>query len=54
MWILATVIPRRENLQIISVQQLEKDAILVCYSSKIDHGVIIFRITFDIILMKQN
>ncbi|XP_046675812.1 mitogen-activated protein kinase kinase kinase kinase 5 isoform X4 [Homalodisca vitripennis] len=29
----ATVVPRRENLQIINVTQLEKDAILVCYSS---------------------
>ncbi|XP_014284835.1 mitogen-activated protein kinase kinase kinase kinase 5 isoform X5 [Halyomorpha halys] len=29
----ATVIPRRENLNIISVSQLEKDAILVCYSN---------------------
>ncbi|XP_054281914.1 mitogen-activated protein kinase kinase kinase kinase 5-like isoform X5 [Macrosteles quadrilineatus] len=31
----ATVIPRRENLQIINVTQLEKDAILVCYSNVI-------------------
>ncbi|XP_014247613.1 mitogen-activated protein kinase kinase kinase kinase 5 isoform X2 [Cimex lectularius] len=29
----ATVIPKRENLQIVSVSQLEKDAILVCYSN---------------------
>uniref|UniRef100_A0A1B6LQR5 Mitogen-activated protein kinase kinase kinase kinase n=1 Tax=Graphocephala atropunctata TaxID=36148 RepID=A0A1B6LQR5_9HEMI len=29
----ATVVPRRENLQIINVTQLEKDAILVCYSN---------------------
>ncbi|XP_058806139.1 mitogen-activated protein kinase kinase kinase kinase 5-like isoform X8 [Phymastichus coffea] len=27
----ATVIPRRETLQVVSVAQLEKDAILVCY-----------------------
>ncbi|XP_043482276.1 mitogen-activated protein kinase kinase kinase kinase 5 isoform X10 [Leptopilina heterotoma] len=31
----ATVIPRRENLQVISVTQLEKDAILVCYDNVI-------------------
>uniref|UniRef100_A0A1B6D1M6 Mitogen-activated protein kinase kinase kinase kinase n=1 Tax=Clastoptera arizonana TaxID=38151 RepID=A0A1B6D1M6_9HEMI len=29
----ATVIPRRENLNIINVTQLEKDSILVCYSN---------------------
>ncbi|KAL1123764.1 hypothetical protein AAG570_001537 [Ranatra chinensis] len=29
----ATVIPRRENLSVIAVTQLEKDAILVCYSN---------------------
>ncbi|BES89047.1 mitogen-activated protein kinase kinase kinase kinase [Nesidiocoris tenuis] len=29
----ATVIPRRENLNIVNVSQLEKDAILVCYSN---------------------
>ncbi|XP_075211270.1 MAP4K3-like protein hppy isoform X3 [Lycorma delicatula] len=29
----ATVIPRRENVNIINVTQLEKDAILVCYAS---------------------
>ncbi|XP_073994989.1 MAP4K3-like protein hppy isoform X3 [Rhodnius prolixus] len=29
----ATVVPKRENLQIINVTQLEKDAILVCYSN---------------------
>ena len=34
-YFLATVIPRRENLNIINVTQLEKDAILVCYSSKL-------------------
>ncbi|XP_020709614.1 mitogen-activated protein kinase kinase kinase kinase 3 isoform X16 [Athalia rosae] len=31
----ATVIPRRENLQVINVIQLEKDAILVCYDNLI-------------------
>ncbi|XP_046751988.1 mitogen-activated protein kinase kinase kinase kinase 3 isoform X11 [Diprion similis] len=31
----ATVIPRRENLQVINVTQLEKDAILVCYDNLI-------------------
>ncbi|XP_024940381.1 mitogen-activated protein kinase kinase kinase kinase 5 isoform X18 [Cephus cinctus] len=31
----ATVIPRRENLQVITVTQLEKDAILVCYDNVI-------------------
>lgn len=30
----ATVIPRRENLNVINVTQFEKDAILVCYDSK--------------------
>lgn len=30
----ATVIPRRENLHVINVTQLEKNAILVCYDSK--------------------
>lgn len=30
----ATVIPRRENLNVISVTQFEKDAILVCYDSE--------------------
>jgi hypothetical protein len=30
----ATVVPRRENINVISVSQLEKDAILVCYDSK--------------------
>ena len=30
----ATVIPRRENLLVINVTQLEKDAILVCYDSE--------------------
>ncbi|XP_016837571.1 mitogen-activated protein kinase kinase kinase kinase 5 isoform X11 [Nasonia vitripennis] len=29
----ATVIPRRETLQVVSVAQLEKDAILVCYDN---------------------
>ncbi|XP_043281191.1 mitogen-activated protein kinase kinase kinase kinase 5 isoform X3 [Venturia canescens] len=29
----ATVIPRRENLQVINVTQLEKDSILVCYDN---------------------
>lgn len=29
----ATVIPKRENLNIISVYQLEKDSILVCYDN---------------------
>uniref|UniRef100_A0ABD2VU58 Mitogen-activated protein kinase kinase kinase kinase n=1 Tax=Trichogramma kaykai TaxID=54128 RepID=A0ABD2VU58_9HYME len=29
----ATVIPRRENLQVVSVQQLEKDAIIVCHDN---------------------
>ncbi|XP_012270054.1 mitogen-activated protein kinase kinase kinase kinase 5 isoform X2 [Orussus abietinus] len=29
----ATVIPRRENLQVVNVTQLEKDAILVCYDN---------------------
>lgn len=29
----ATVIPRRENLNVINVTQLEKDAILVCYDN---------------------
>ncbi|XP_035741943.1 mitogen-activated protein kinase kinase kinase kinase 5-like isoform X3 [Vespa mandarinia] len=29
----ATVIPRRENLHVINVTQLEKDAILVCYEN---------------------
>ena len=29
----ATVIPKRENLRIVSVQQIEKDAILVCYDN---------------------
>ncbi|KAK9510510.1 hypothetical protein O3M35_005281 [Rhynocoris fuscipes] len=29
----ATVVPKRENLNIICVSQLEKDAILVCYSN---------------------
>lgn len=29
----ATVIPKRENLNIISVFQMEKDAILVCYDN---------------------
>ncbi|KAK0092753.1 hypothetical protein PV326_000675 [Microctonus aethiopoides] len=31
----ATVIPRRENLQVINVSQFEKDAILVCYDNVI-------------------
>ncbi|XP_033211274.1 mitogen-activated protein kinase kinase kinase kinase 5 isoform X3 [Belonocnema kinseyi] len=31
----ATVIPRRENLQVINVTQIEKDAILVCYDNVI-------------------
>ena len=30
----ATVVPRRENINIVNVTQLEKDAILVCYDSK--------------------
>lgn len=30
----ATVIPRRENLNVINVTQFEKDAILVCYDSE--------------------
>jgi hypothetical protein len=30
----ATVVPRREYINVISVSQLEKDAILVCYDSK--------------------
>lgn len=30
----ATVIPRRENLNVINVTQFEKDAILVCYESE--------------------
>lgn len=29
----ATVIPKRENLNIVSVTQLEKDSVLVCYDS---------------------
>lgn len=29
----ATVIPKRENMNIISVYQLEKDAILICYDN---------------------
>lgn len=29
----ATVVPRRENLHVINVTQLEKDSILVCYSN---------------------
>ncbi|XP_022193454.2 mitogen-activated protein kinase kinase kinase kinase 5 isoform X2 [Nilaparvata lugens] len=29
----ATVIPRRENINVINVSQLDKDAILVCYAS---------------------
>lgn len=29
----ATVIPKRENLNIVSVNQLEKDAILICYDN---------------------
>lgn len=32
--VLATVIPRRENLNVINVTQFEKDAILVCYDSE--------------------
>lgn len=28
-----TVVPKRENLNIVCVQQLEKDAILVCYDN---------------------
>ncbi|XP_046989594.1 mitogen-activated protein kinase kinase kinase kinase 5 isoform X11 [Schistocerca americana] len=31
----ATVIPRRENLNIVNVTQLEKDAILVCYDKTV-------------------
>ncbi|PNF29754.1 Mitogen-activated protein kinase kinase kinase kinase 5 [Cryptotermes secundus] len=31
----ATVIPRRENINVISVSQLEKDAILVCYDNMV-------------------
>lgn len=31
----ATVIPRRENLNIINVSQLDKDAIVVCYDNVI-------------------
>ncbi|XP_018917737.1 mitogen-activated protein kinase kinase kinase kinase 5 isoform X3 [Bemisia tabaci] len=31
----ATVIPRRENMKIVNVTQLEKDAILVCYDNKV-------------------
>ncbi|XP_011500571.1 PREDICTED: mitogen-activated protein kinase kinase kinase kinase 5 [Ceratosolen solmsi marchali] len=31
----ATVIPRRENLQVVSVAQLEKDAILICYDNSV-------------------
>lgn len=30
----ATVVPRRENINVTNVSQLEKDAILVCYDSK--------------------
>lgn len=29
----ATVIPKRENLNIVSVYQMEKDAILVCFDN---------------------
>ena len=29
----ATVIPKRENLNIICVSQLEKDSILICYDN---------------------
>lgn len=29
----ATVIPKRENLQIVNVTQIEKDSILVCYDN---------------------
>ncbi|XP_022912340.2 mitogen-activated protein kinase kinase kinase kinase 5 isoform X2 [Onthophagus taurus] len=29
----ATVVPKRENLRIVSVQQIEKDSILVCYDN---------------------
>lgn len=29
----ATVIPKRENLNIVSVAQLEKDSILICYDN---------------------
>ena len=42
---LATVIPRRENLQVISVTQLEKDAILVCYESKFKNLFYFFFLT---------
>lgn len=31
----ATVIPRRENLDIVNVTQLDKDSILVCYDKTI-------------------
>ncbi|XP_069698276.1 mitogen-activated protein kinase kinase kinase kinase 5 isoform X14 [Periplaneta americana] len=31
----ATVVPRRENINVISVSQLEKDAILVCYDNTV-------------------
>jgi hypothetical protein len=31
----ATVIPRRENLNVVSVHQIEGDAIVVCYEGKI-------------------
>lgn len=33
-YVLATVIPRRENLNVINVTQFEKDVILVCYDSE--------------------
>lgn len=33
----ATVVPRRENLRIIKVHQLDKDAVLVCFDSTYHH-----------------